>query len=95
MVSNPTIATSDSYPDPEVLEYIEYQANLFDQQRSELLKQYQNQYVWFEDGEVLDTDQDQSALVNRVYSKIGPRPLLIKKVLPEDPKPGVRTPFYS
>jgi hypothetical protein len=93
MVSNP-ITTSDSYPDPEVLEYIKYQAQLFDQKRSELLKQYDGQFVWFEDGEVLDTDPDQAALVIRAYSKTGPRPLLIKKVLPEDPKPIVRTPFY-
>jgi hypothetical protein len=93
MVSNP-ITTSDSYPDPAVLEYIEYQAQLFDQKRSELLKQYDRQFVWLEDGEVLDTDPDQAALVIRAYSKTGPRPLLIKKVLPEDPKPIVRTPFY-
>jgi hypothetical protein len=93
MVSN-SITTSDSYPDPEVLEYIEYQAQLFDQKRSDLLKQYDGKFVWFENGEVLDADQDQAALVIRAYSKIGPRPLLIKKVLAEDPKPVVRTPFH-
>jgi hypothetical protein len=69
-------------------------AQLFDQKRSELLKQYDGQFVWFENGEVLDIDPDQAALVIRAFSKTDPRPLLIKKVLPEDPKPIVRTPFY-
>ena len=92
MVSNP-ITTSNVYPEPEVLEYIEHQAQLFDQMRPELLKHYQDQYVWFEDGKVLDTDQDQAALAIRVYGQAGLRPLLIKKVRFEDPQPLVRTPF--
>jgi hypothetical protein len=92
MVSNP-ITTSNVYPDPEVLEYIEHQAQQFDQMRPELLKHYQDQYVWFEDGKVLDTDKDQAALAIRVYGQIGLRPLLIKKVCSEDPHPLVRTPF--
>lgn len=92
MVSNP-ITTSDEYPDPEVLEYIEHQAQLFDQMRPELLKHYRDQYVWFEDGNVFDSDENQTVLVIRIYSKTGPRPLLIKKVRSEDPQPFVRTPF--
>jgi hypothetical protein len=44
MVSNP-ITTSDAYPDPEVLDYIEHQAQLFDQMRPELLQHYREQYV--------------------------------------------------
>jgi hypothetical protein len=92
MVSNP-ITTSDIYPEPEVLEYIEHQAQLFDQMRPELLKHYREQYVWFEDGHVLDTDEDQAALAIRAYDRTGLRPLLIKKVRSEDPNPLVRTPF--
>jgi hypothetical protein len=92
MVSNP-ITTSDVCPDPEVLKYIEHQAQLFDQMRPELLKHYREQYVWFEDGHVLDTDEDQVALAIRAYDRTGLRPLLIKKVRSEDPKPLVRTPF--
>jgi hypothetical protein len=92
MVSNP-ITTSDAYPDPEVLNYIEHQAQLFDQMRTELLKHYREQYVWFEDGKVLDTDEDQAALAIRAYNRMGLRPLLIKKVCSEDPQPLVRTPF--
>jgi hypothetical protein len=92
IVSNP-ITTSNVYPDPEVLEYMEHQVQLFDQMRPELLKHYQDQYIWFEDGKVLDTDQDQAALAIRAYSQKGLRPLLIKKVSSEDPQPFVRTPF--
>jgi hypothetical protein len=92
MVSNP-ITTSDAYPNPEVLDYIEHQAQLFDQMRPELLQHYREQYVWFEDGNVLDTDEDQAALAIRAYNRTGLRPLLIKKVCSEDPQPLVRTPF--
>jgi hypothetical protein len=92
MVSTP-ITTSDTYPDPKVLDYIEHQAQLFDQMRPELLKHYREQYVWFEDGNVLDTDEDRAALAIRVYNRTGLRPLLIKKVCSEDPQPLVRTPF--
>lgn len=92
MVSNP-ITTSNIYPDPEVLEYMEHQAQMFDRMRPELLKHYQDQYVWFEDGKVLDADKDQAALAIRVYSQTGLRPLLIKQVRFEDPQPLVRTPF--
>ncbi len=92
MVSNP-ITTPDVYPDPDVLDYIEHQAQLFDQMRPELLKHYRGQYVWFEDGNVLDTDEDRAALTIRAYNRTGLRPLLIKKVCAEDPQPLVRTPF--
>jgi hypothetical protein len=92
MVSTP-ITTSNVYPDPKALEYMEHQAQLFDRMRPELLKHYQGTYVWFEDGEVLDTDEDRAALAIRAYSQMGLRPLLIKKVCPEDPQPIIRTPF--
>jgi hypothetical protein len=94
MVSNP-ISTSNIYPDPEILEYIERQAQLFDQMRSELLKHYQEKYVWFEDGKVLDTDEAQAILAIRVYQQRGLRPCLIKKVCAEDSRPVIRTPFLS
>jgi hypothetical protein len=92
MVFNPTTRPS-AYPDSETLDYIEHQAQQFDQMRPELLKQYQGQYIWFENGNVLDVDLDQTALVMRIYSENEPRPMLIKQVLPQDPQLQLRTPF--
>jgi hypothetical protein len=91
MVFNPI--TRPSYPDPQILDYIEHQAQQFDRMRPELLKKYQGQYIWFENGKVLDVDTDQTALVTRIYSENKPRPMLIKQVLPQDPQPKLRTPF--
>lgn len=79
--------------DPEVLAYMNRQSDLFDEMRSELLSKYQGKWVAFKDGQVLDADEDEAALTKRVYAETGPRDLLIKKVLPEDPQPVVRTPF--
>jgi hypothetical protein len=83
------------YPEPEVLEYMECQARLFEENRKVLLSQYAGMYVIFEDGQVLDADKDEAALVMRSYSKTGPRHLFVKKVIAEEPKLTVRVPSMS
>jgi Family of unknown function (DUF5678) len=62
--------------------YISRQALLFDQMRSELLRQYSDKWVWFCDGKVLDADEDYLALLDRVKKEIGDQIALVKKVSP-------------
>jgi hypothetical protein len=81
------------YLESQVLSYMEHQAELFEQMRSQLIAQYLGKYALFENGQVLDVDDDYSALVVRSYGAGEPRPLFIKKVLQEEPRLVVRTPF--
>ncbi len=83
------------YPAPEVVEYMEHQSQLFEEKRQELLTQYGGMYVIFEDGQVLDADKDEAALVKRAYAKTEPRHLFIKKVLAEESKLTVNIPSLS
>ncbi|MEB3295216.1 MAG: hypothetical protein VKJ24_18840 [Synechococcales bacterium] len=82
-------------PSREILDYMERQAALFEQMKSDLLEQYCNQFVWFEDGKVLDADKNHEVLVLRVYGEGAPRPLFVKKVVPIEPKLCIRSPFLS
>ncbi|GEM_PF-1727130 len=84
-----------AYPEPNFVEYMEHQSQLFEKKRKELLNQYEGMYVIFEDGQVLDADKDEAALVKRAYSETGPRHLFIKKVLTEDPKLTINVPSLS
>lgn len=85
--------SSQTYPSPEILEYMERQAELFEQMRSHLVEQYLNQYVWFEDGQVRDADPDHTTLIIRAYGDGEPRPLFVRKVTSIEPRLLVRTPF--
>ncbi len=80
--------TVHSNPDPEILNYMERQAELFRQMKDELLKQYEGLYLLFEDGQVLDIDQDESALFLRNYSER--KPIFIKKVVTVEPTLSIR-----
>jgi hypothetical protein len=71
--------------DRDRLEYISDQRSLFDAAKPGLLEKYLNEYVAFEDGQVLDHDVDEQQLANRVYAKYGYRDLLIKQVIVEEP----------
>ena len=82
----------ETYPDSAILEYMEHQAGLFEQMRAQLVAQYLGQYILFEDGQVLDADEDHAALVLRTYEKTGLRPLFVRRVLEAEPQLGVRTP---
>jgi hypothetical protein len=91
-----TLATSrptQIYPTAEVQQYMEHQATCFEQAKPELLPQFLNQYVWFEDGQVLDADVDHEALVLRIYGDDEPRPLFVKKVVAVEPQLMMRSGF--
>jgi hypothetical protein len=62
--------------------YISCQALLFDQMRSDLLRQYADKWVWFCDGKVLDADDDYQALLDRVKKEMGDKIVFVKKVSP-------------
>ncbi|PSB52270.1 hypothetical protein C7B77_20675 [Chamaesiphon polymorphus CCALA 037] len=77
-----TIARSDRIStDPaEILAYMEQQADLFDRAKPQIVEAYLNQYVWFENGQVLDSDPSHEDLVLRIYGAGEPRPLFVRKV---------------
>ena len=79
------------YPSEETQFYIEKQARLFEQHRDKLIAQYLGKYVLFEDGAVIDCGEDKITLTKAAYKKGGSRPLFIKKVVKETPKPTVWT----
>jgi hypothetical protein len=89
-----TIAKSNdirAYPAPEIVAYMEQQADRFEAEKPQLIEQFLGRYVWFENGQVLDSDVDREALVLRIYGDGEPRPLFIRKVMTIDPKLIVRS----
>jgi hypothetical protein len=70
---------------PDRLAYLEQQQSLFDAAKSALLQTYRDQYVAFEDGQVLDHDRDDRAMAERVYTKYGYRDILMHWVPEEEP----------
>jgi len=68
----------------------EYQAFL--RLLPELLGTHQGQYVAIHDGQVVDSDPDDVALILRVQSKVGYVPIHVGLVT--DPRPVVRIPHY-
>jgi hypothetical protein len=86
-------STSTPYPTSEVLDYMERQAELFEQSKAQWVEAFLNQYVWFEDGQVLDSDVNHEALVLRIYGDGEPRPAFVKKVVAVEPQLQVRSPL--
>jgi hypothetical protein len=88
-----TIAQSDRIStDPaEILAYMEQQAEQFEKAKPQIVEAYLNQYVWFENGQVLDSDPNHETLVLRIYGTGEPRPLFIRKVMAVEPKFLVRS----
>jgi hypothetical protein len=86
---------SQPYPSTEILAYMERQAEQYEAMRLQLVDQCLNQYIWFEDGQILDTDPDHATLVLRAYGDGEPCPLFIKKVVPIEPQLRVRSPFLG
>ncbi len=71
------------YIDHDRLAHLEQQQALFDAAKPELLQTYRDQYVAFEDGQVLDHDSDDRAMAERVYAKYGYRNILMQWVTEE------------
>jgi hypothetical protein len=88
-----TIAQFDRIStDPaEILAYMEQQAEQFEKNKPQIVEAYLNQYVWFENGQVLDSDPNHETLVLRIYGASEPRPLFIRKVMIVEPKFLVRS----
>ena len=45
-----------AYPAPELMVYMEQQADLFEKAKDMLVEQFLDRYVWFENGQILDAD---------------------------------------
>lgn len=80
---------------PEILSYLEQQQSLFEQCRDLLIADYSGEFIWFENGDVLDQDTDESALFLRVLDVFPDRSLFIAQVLPVEPKRAVRSAFLG
>lgn len=63
--------------------YISRQATQLAQMKTELTDEYLDKWVWFEDGQVLDSDENHQALLDRVSEKVGDRVVLIQKIARE------------
>jgi hypothetical protein len=85
----------EQYIDTDVLSYLQHQQDLFEQCRSQLLETHARQFVWFEDGVVLDADGDQGELFERVMSQDPGRTVFIAQVLATEPKRMVRSAFFG
>ncbi len=85
------LSSLSRYIAPEILTYLNHQQQLFDRAKPQLLKHYNGLFVWFENGEVLDADRDESALFLRAYNPDPDRALFIAQVLPQEPDRIIRS----
>lgn len=56
----------------------------FEANRARLLRRYRDQYVAIDRNRVIDHDRDFDALAQRVFARLGPRPVFIPKVTAEE-----------
>jgi hypothetical protein len=68
------------YPNRQTYIYMERQGKIFDDMLPTLAKHYAGKYVHFEDGKVLDYDDNKSRLVTRVLEKDSSKQTFIEKV---------------
>lgn len=80
------------FPDQESYDYMRKQSQVFSEKWPEIVINFCNKYVLFENGEVLDSDEDRDALINRAWEKTGPRTIFTEFVSLTDPK-TMDTPF--
>jgi hypothetical protein len=89
--------------DKSRVEYFDRQQTLYvrgasleeNRAKADIVQKYLGEFIAFEDGEVLDHDHNEPALLARVYAKQGYRDLLIKKVWDLDPELSVSSTSYS
>lgn len=62
------------------LEAFEREREAYERLEPELLTLYKGQYVAIREGQVVDSDPDEMALVRRVYEKLGYGPMYVRKV---------------
>ncbi|MDJ0660611.1 MAG: phosphate acetyltransferase [Crocosphaera sp.] len=82
-VANQQIA-KNLYPDLAIYEYLQHQGKLFDKMLPQLLLDYENYYVYFEEGKVLEHHADEEKLLDLVEKKYGLKPMFIEKVKKPD-----------
>lgn len=75
--------------DIDRITYLQQQEKLYEQAKPYLIEHYLGKFIAFEN-EVLDHDQDEQTLMERVYKTHGYRDILIKQVLHQDPQFFVR-----
>jgi hypothetical protein len=80
MMTKEELDRYSQYIDRDRLEYIGHQQQLFDEARPTLFEQYPNEYVAFEDGQVLDHDVDRVKLAERIYARYGCRDLIMQRM---------------
>ena len=81
------------YPSKENRNYLQTQSELYEHHLPQLLEKYAGMYIIFEDGKVIDADNDEAALVMRAYAKMGTKDLFVKKVIATEPTLRARIPF--
>jgi hypothetical protein len=57
----------DLYPNEESYQYIIKQSKIFEEFAPELIAKYAGNYIVFEDGEVIDFDEDEDVLLDRIW----------------------------
>ncbi len=72
------------YPNLATYEYLQHQGELFDKMLPKLLLDYENYYVYFEEGQVLESHLDEETLLDLVEKKYGLKPMFIEKVQKPD-----------
>jgi hypothetical protein len=85
----------EQYIDADLLSYLQRQQDLFEQCRSQLINTHARQFVWFENGVVLDADDDEGELFERVMSPDPDRTVFIAQVLAAEPQRRVRSAFLG
>ena len=68
---------------PYQREKIRAETDAFHAQKTELLTQYDGEYVAIHQSNVIDHDPDLRALHLRVFARLGHTPVLLKQVTPE------------
>jgi Family of unknown function (DUF5678) len=71
------------------IEYLLHQQHLYQAAKPELLRQYEGQYIAFENGVVLDSDRDDRQLMPRLYAKYGHRDIFVEYVCDPEPQLSV------
>ncbi len=88
LLSNQDELTIDDQP---TMAYLERQADIFENLRSQLIVDYLGQYVWLVDEQVMDADRDFAALFDRAVKQVGDAPIFIRQVVSEVKHPIVRS----
>ncbi|MEL6439420.1 MAG: hypothetical protein AAFQ80_09230 [Cyanobacteria bacterium J06621_8] len=82
-----------TYPSEETRNYLQTQSELYERHLPQLLEKYAGMYIIFEDGKVIDADNDEATLVMGTYATKGTQDLFIKKVIGTEPTLRARMPF--